>query len=381
MASTYTAAGIELIADGEQSGTWGQTTNTNWEMLEEMVTGIVSVTLSATTATLTTSDGSSSDGRHSVVVFTGSPGGTCTVTVSPNDMQKVYWIVNNSDQTVTMSQGSGANVNIAAGSKKVIYCDGAGAGAAVVDLSTNFDMTSPHIDGTAVTSTAAELNLLDGSTAGTIVNSKAVVYGASGEVNATTLQIGGTSITSTAAELNILDTVTADATDLNRTDVTTEGTTEASKVVTSDSSNVIAHAGTLTLTGKTKVQQLMEKATVSATAATGTIAFDVITQQVLYYTSDASGNWTLNIRGDSSNTLNSIMSIGESVTVAFLVTQGGTAYYQSGFQVDGSSVTPEWQGGSAPTGGNTSSVDSYSITVIKTADATFTAFASQTQFA
>jgi len=89
----------------------------------------------------------------------------------------------------------------------------------------------------------------------------------------------------------------------------------------------------------------------------------------------------LNIRGDSSNTLNSIMSIGESVTVAFLVTQGGTAYYQSGFQVDGSSVTPEWQGGSAPTGGNTSSVDSYSITVIKTADATFTAFASQTQFA
>ena len=209
MASTYTAAGIELITDGEQSGTWGQTTNTNWEMMEEMVTGVVSVALTGTTATLTTSDGSSSDGRHSVVVFSGTPGGTCTVTVSPNDMQKVYWIVNGSDQTVTMTQGSGGNINVAAGSKKIIYCDGAGAGAEVVDLSTNFDMASPHIDGTAITSTAAELNLLDGSTAGTVVNSKAVVYGASGEVNATTLQIGGTSLTATATELNYVDGVTS----------------------------------------------------------------------------------------------------------------------------------------------------------------------------
>jgi hypothetical protein len=207
MASTYTAAGIELITDGEQSGTWGQTTNTNWSMMEEMVTGVVSVALSSTTYTLTTTDGASSNGRHAVVVFTGSPGGTCTVTVSPNDMQKVYFIVNNSDQTVTMSQGSGANVNISASKSKVVYCDGAGSGAAVVDISGGFDATT--LAELGVTASAAELNLIDGSSAGTIVNSKAVIYGSSGEVNATTLQIGGTSLTASATELNYVDGVTS----------------------------------------------------------------------------------------------------------------------------------------------------------------------------
>ncbi len=161
MASTYTAAGIELVTQGEQAGAWGDTTNTNWEMIEEMVGGVVSVALSTTSETLTTSDGASSDGRHAAVVFTGSPGGTCTVTVSPNDMQKIYFIVNNSDQTVTMSQGSGANVSIAAGSKKIVYCDGAGAGAAVVDLTTNLDISGLHLGGTEVTATAAELNYVD----------------------------------------------------------------------------------------------------------------------------------------------------------------------------------------------------------------------------
>ena len=138
--------------------------------------------------------------------------------------------------------------------------------------------------------------------------------------------------------------------------------------------------GRVTL-GASKIQQIAEKATVSATAATGTINYDVITQAVLYYTSDASGNYTLNIRGDGSNTLNSIMDTGESITVAHLVTNGGTAYYNNAVQVDGSGVTPEWQGGAAPTAGNTNSVDVYSYTVFKTGDAAFTVFASQTQFA
>ena len=75
------------------------------------------------------------------------------------------------------------------------------------------------------------------------------------------------------------------------------------------------------------------------------------------------------------------MDTGESITVAFLVTNGGTPYYNNAFQVDGSSVTPEWQGGSAPSGGNASSVDVYTYTVFKTGDAAFTAFAAQTQFA
>ena len=123
-----------------------------------------------------------------------------------------------------------------------------------------------------------------------------------------------------------------------------------------------------------------EKVTISATASTGTINFDVVTQSVLYYTTNASGNFTINVRGDGSTTLNSIMATGDSLTIAFLSTQGGTAYYMSAFTVDGSSVTPKYQGGSAFDEGNASGIDSYAITVIKTGDAAFTALAAQTQF-
>jgi hypothetical protein len=143
----------------------------------------------------------------------------------------------------------------------------------------------------------------------------------------------------------------------------------------------VSQTGTQTLSNKTFLNA-KEKITVSATAATGTIAYDVATQSVLYYTTNASGNFTVNIRGSSSVTLNSLMAIGESYTVAFLNTNGGTAYYNNVVQVDGttSGVTTKWQN-AAPTAGNASSIDSYVYTVIKTADAVFTVIASQTKFA
>lgn len=130
-----------------------------------------------------------------------------------------------------------------------------------------------------------------------------------------------------------------------------------------------------------KFTDVKEAVTVSATAATGTIAYDVTTQSVLYYTSNATGNWTLNVRASSGTSLNSVLADGESVTIAFLVTNGSTAYRQTGFQVDGNAVTPKWQGGIAPTAGNASSIDVYSITIIRTASATFTALISLTKFA
>lgn len=152
-----------------------------------------------------------------------------------------------------------------------------------------------------------------------------------------------------------------------------------------DTSTYVTTTGTQTLTNKTLTRPTLtgalETATVSATAATGTINYDVATQVVLFYTSNASGNWTLNVRGNSGTTLNSVMAIGQSITIAFLVTNGSTAYYQSALQVDGSSVTPKWQGGTAPSSGNASSVDIYVVTIVKTANATFSAFASQTKFA
>ena len=130
-----------------------------------------------------------------------------------------------------------------------------------------------------------------------------------------------------------------------------------------------------------KTSNILEVATVSATAATGTIDYDVTTQSVLYYTTDASGNFTVNFRGSSGTSLDTIMATGESLSATFLVTNGATAYYNSVVEVDGSSVTPKWQGGSAPTSGNASSIDSYTYVIIKTASATFTVLASVTKFA
>jgi hypothetical protein len=124
-----------------------------------------------------------------------------------------------------------------------------------------------------------------------------------------------------------------------------------------------------------------EVATVSATAATGTIAYDITTQSVLYYTSNASANWTVNFRASSGTSLDTLMSTGQSMTVAFLVTQGATAYYNSAVQVDGttSGVTTRWLGG-APTAGNASGIDSYRYLIIKVSSGTYTVLASVTQF-
>ena len=144
--------------------------------------------------------------------------------------------------------------------------------------------------------------------------------------------------------------------------------------------------GTQTFSGSSSKTAIVlndaaEVATVSATAATGTINYDITTQSVLYYTSNASANWTVNFRGSSGTSLNTLMSTGQSMTVAFLVTQGSTAYYNSAVQVDGttSGVTTRWLGG-APTAGNASGIDSYRYLIIKTGSATFTVLASNTQF-
>jgi len=139
MPSTYTTnGGIELIATGEQSGTWGSTTNTNLQIVDRLTNGVGSIALSGTTHTLTTTDGTLSDGQYSVLVFGGSPSGTNTVTISPNDAQHVYIVKNNSGQSVVLTQGSGGNVTIANGKSAIVYADGAGAGAAVVDITSTF---------------------------------------------------------------------------------------------------------------------------------------------------------------------------------------------------------------------------------------------------
>ena len=170
----------------------------------------------------------------------------------------------------------------------------------------------------------------------------------------------------------------------------TNAATSATAAAASAASVGFTLTSTSTLTNKTLtapvitnslVTGIRETATVSATAATGTVQFDASTQVVLYYTTNASGNFTLNFRGNSGTTLDSVMSTGQSLSATFLATNGSTAYYNSALTVDGTSVTPKWQGGTAPTSGNASAIDSYTYVIIKTGSAAFTVLASQTKFA
>jgi hypothetical protein len=153
---------------------------------------------------------------------------------------------------------------------------------------------------------------------------------------------------------------------------------------------LLATAGTYTalqtFSGSTsvaaiKTTNIKEVSTISAIAATGTIDYDITTQSVLYYTTDASGNWTVNFRGSSGTSLDTLMATGETMTAVFMVTQGATAYYNSALQIDGNAVTPKWQGGTAPTAGNVSGIDVYTYAIVKTGSATFTVFASVVDFA
>jgi len=241
MGSTFTDnGGIEKIGLGEQAGSWGTTTNTNFDIIDRLINGVGAIALSGTTHTLTTSDGSLSDGMFKVLVLGGSPSGTNTITISPNNADKLYFVKNGTSQTATFTQGSGANVSIAAGQGAIIFADGAGSGAAVTDLTALFT-TSQAIDGVNIGATTPGTGafsaltvdnvVVNGSNIGhtddtdliTVANGVVTV---AGEVSATTLDIGGTNITSTAAELNILDGVTATTAELNILDDVTATTAE-----------------------------------------------------------------------------------------------------------------------------------------------------------
>jgi len=131
--------------------------------------------------------------------------------------------------------------------------------------------------------------------------------------------------------------------------------TLTNKTLTSPITNTATHNNSL-------MKSPEERCTVSATAATGTVAFDTQTQGILYYTTNASANFTLNFTNVNAN-----LATGDSISCVFLNTNGSTAYYPSAFQVDSVSVTPKWSGGTAPAAGNASAIDAYSFTIIKTA--------------
>ena len=353
--STSASLKLTVQATGENSGTWGQITNTNLLIVEQAIGGYDTFNITNANRALTFSNGAVSNGKNAVIKLTGTISTNINVTI-PDSIEKTFIVANGTSgaYTVTFKTTSGTGVTWATTDKttKMVFSDGTNVvDTAFTDLSSDI---TPQLSGVLDTN-GNDIIIDTGGALEDDSNNEYVKFvktsSAVNELSITNQATGsGPSLTATGSDSNI---------DLN---ITAKGT------------------GRVTL-GAGKIQQLAEKVTIAATGTTGTVNYDLITQAVLYHTSAAAGNFTVNVRGDGSTTLNSIMDTGESVTFAFLVTNTGTPYYQSAFTVDGSSVTPEYQGGSAPTSGNANSVDIYTYTVVKTGDAAFTAFASQTQFA
>jgi len=305
MASTYTAnSGIEKIAAGAQAGTWGNTTNNNLDILDRAISGVAAITLSSTSKTLTTSDGTLSEGGHKVLVFSGSPGGTCTVTISPNDQDKFYVVQNGTNQTLTFTQGSGANVSVVAGSKKLIFADGAGSGAAVTDVTDALDIASLRIGGTAITSTAAELNILDGVTS------------TAAELN---LMDGGTSAGTTAVAAGD-GIVTNDGGTMRQTTAATFSTYFNQNLV--EAKSALSVSGTVTVTpgGATSVYQPLVVASGSQTvrvAVTNLVAGQYVIIDKTTTTNSMTIDWTNNSAVTSSG-----ISLGSSADLGIGIFNG-----------------------------------------------------------
>ena len=248
MPSSYTAnLGIEKIGSGEQAGTWGTTTNLNFDIIDQAVNGVTSIALSGTTSTLLTDNGVLSEGGNKVLVFTGSLSSGHTVTISPNNQDKMYFVQNDSGQTLTFIQGTGGTtgnnraVEIPNGAKGQIYADGGGSGAIVSDL-----LANPSFGGTKVTS--SEIGLLSGATT---VGTDAVAAddGILTNDNGTMKQTKASTF-STYFNSNLVEVKSALAlTDSNQT-VTASGATSVYQRVTSDGAHTLKIAITNLVVGQ-----------------------------------------------------------------------------------------------------------------------------------
>lgn len=320
MVSTYSSLKFQLMATGENSATWGDVTNTNLgTAIEEAITGSASVAFSNANTTLTLTDTNATQtARNLRLNLTGNATSGYNLVVPA--IEKAYIVNNGTDGTITIKNATGTNIAVPTGKTTWVFNDGTD----VKDVITH--LTSLSIAGTLSVTGAVSLT--------------AALPIASGGTAAST---AGTARTSLSA----------------------------------------AQLGTnVDITSLQPVAYIIEGATVSATAATGTINYDVITQSVVYFTTNSSANWTINIRGNSGTSLNTLLSTGQAITLAFLATNGSTAYYNNVVQVDGTTVGVTTKSQNAAfTSGNANSVDSYTYTVIKTGSATFTVLASQTKFA
>lgn len=322
MASTYsTNLALELIGTGDQSGTWGATTNTNLgTLIEQAVSGVVAQAMADSNQTITIPNGATGVARNMFIECTGALTAGRQLIVPTN--KKLYFIFNNTTGgfAITVLVSGQTGVSVPNGKKVILVMNSAGTD--VVDAT----------------------NYMSALTVGAL---SGVIKGTSGVLSAATAGTDyvapGTATTFTATQ-------------------TFNGTSSTAAI---------------------KEINIIEPASITAVAPTATTNFYVNTGAVQYITANNANNWTLNFAFSAGTTLNAAMTTNDSLSCTLVTTNTTTAYYLSAITVDGtgSGVTVKWQGGTAPTSGNASSIDSYTFVIIKTGSAVYTILASQTKFA
>jgi hypothetical protein len=331
MSSTYSPnLKLELIGAGEQQGVWGTTTNTNLgTAIEQAVVGKATLNAGsfvANVCTLTLANTPAAQDARALCLVVDAAALSAAGTLNVPAIEKPYLIANETAFALTVKVSGQTGVVVAANTRTALYADGTD-----VRVQTNWLPS-----------------LLLGSDS-------------------------RTALSVTTAMAGLVKTASGVAS------VATPGTDYIAPGVATNFTALQSFSGT-TSNLAARLLNAKEAVSISATAATGTINYDVTTQSVVYYTANASANWTVNFRASSGTSLNSVMSVGECITVAFLVKIGATAYYNNVMQVDGTTVTPKWQSTATITSGHVNSVDAYTYTIIKTADAAFSVFVSQAQF-
>ena len=442
MPSTYSSLKFELIGTGDQAGTWGNTTNVNLgTAIQEAITGNATVTFASSNAAIALTDTNAAQtARNLRLILDGTISTTQTLFVPA--ITKQYLVTNNLTSPVVISNGTnasptGTTVTVPAGKSMIVFNNGTNIAeatnyitefaAANITVTSAVNAASANLTGTLTASNVTVTNNVNAATLN-LTNALSITNGGTNRSNLTygSVLVGNnTGIVTLVAPGGSGNLLTSNGTHWisqaagSAGNVSGPGTSVDNEIVlfSGTGGNVLKRASTTgvlkaasgvinsavagtdyvapnvattftatqTFSGSTStfgaiLNDVAEVATVVATAATGTINVDVTTQSVLYYTSNASGNWTVNLRASSGTALNTALSSNQAITIAFLVTQGGTAYYNSNVQVDGVAITPKWQGGTAPTAGNASGVDSYLYTVVKSGTGSLTVFASQTQF-
>ena len=361
MASSYsTDLKLEIQVTGENAGTWGDITNTNLVILQQAIAGYSGISIAGGVGNtdLTFSNGLTSNGKNAVLELTGTITGnrTVTITTASGVKNKVYIIRNSTvgafTVTVKVEGQTGFTFSATDKGTKILYLNGTDVvDSNIGNLSNDASPTlSANLDTNAK-------NIIVASTYGII------------DENANE-QIKFSTTASATNEITIANAAAGNSPVISATG----GDTNVGLTLTPK-----GDLGRITLNGESKVFGIFENATVSTTYIT-TFTYDVLTQAVYYQNVALGSNFTVNLRGNASTALNAALNTGESATVALITKQNNTTFYNNVIQVDGTTVTAIWQGGTAPTTGNASSTDVYTYTALKTAASTYVVLAAQTQF-